>query len=136
MLALFSELFSLICIEIVLKYFVLIPPHHIESDLFLNVRDSNIGYVNAPHLDIAHSKGQENEYFEHYYMSIQTDARGYRVLPGYKIPQFKSKGIVGVGDSIMFGLGVDGEETSLARLMIHCRIPIINLGVSGYNTKQ
>ena len=48
-------------------------------------------------------------------MSIQTDARGYRVLPGYKIPKFKSKGIVGVGDSIMFGLGVDGEETSLAR---------------------
>jgi lysophospholipase L1-like esterase len=49
--------------------------------------------------------------------------------------------VVGLGDSVLFGSGVAGEETFLAQLQVHLRehlpdrtVVTVNTGVPGYNT--
>lgn len=46
-----------------------------------------------------------------------------------------------LGDSVAYGLGLEGEETIAVRLQVHLReagldVEVLNLGVAGYNTCQ
>lgn len=134
LLFLFTTLFSVACLEMVLRYISFQPVSDLSVDLFLNVSDRNIGYVNASNLDIVLAKGKQEGYLKNYTMNIQTDTRGYRVFPGYEKVSSQAQGIFGIGDSVMFGSGVHGDQTFLAQLLLRYGVPTINLGVSGYNT--
>ena len=135
-LVLFSTLFSVVSLEIALRYISFGHVGDNSTDLFLNIRDRNIGYVNTPNLEIVLSKGKQEGYLKNYTMNIKTDARGYRVFPEYEEVPSQGRGIFGIGDSVMFGSCVHGDQTFLAQLMLRYGVPTINLGVSGYNTKQ
>ena len=67
---------------------------------------------------------------------VKTDTDGFRVTPG-SCEQSEPYTIIGLGDSVMFGWGVNDQETYLTylgeALADHC-IRIINMAVPGYNT--
>lgn len=74
---------------------------------------------------------------------LRTNAEGHRDDREYDIP--KPEGvvrIVGIGDSGMFGWGVEQGEDYMRRLEAHLnrntahRFEVINLAVPGYNTQQ
>ncbi len=72
---------------------------------------------------------------------VRTDRRGFRITQGATDIPPTCTTLVGIGDSVMFGWGVAGEETYLARLaekmsQAHPGGPwrVINTAVPGYNT--
>ncbi len=72
---------------------------------------------------------------------VSTDERGFRVSPQVPDDERPLFTIVGLGDSIMFGHGVNDGETFLYRLqellqVAHPerRFRVVNTGVPGYNT--
>lgn len=67
---------------------------------------------------------------------VTTDENGFRITPG-SCEQPEAYTILGLGDSVMFGWGVNDQETyfsHLTRYMPESCIRIINTAVPGYNT--
>ena len=71
---------------------------------------------------------------------VHTDAQGFRVTPG-STNHLDAFRIVGLGDSVLFGWGVDDAETYLSRLVgpisqeLDGRpVHVLNTSVPGYNT--
>jgi len=73
-------------------------------------------------------------------VKVVTNDRGFRDRDYSEQKTAGTKRIVGLGDSIMFGYGVEEEETFLYRLEEHLnrsettKHEVINTGVPGYNT--
>jgi len=87
--------------------------------------DPGIVYELIPNLSVRFMGGR-----------VTIDKNGFRVTPG-SCDGPKAFTIVGLGDSVMFGWGVNDEETYLAYLaqsMSGNCIRILNMAVPGYNT--
>lgn len=108
-----------------------------EDQLFQNVDDPLLGYVNTPNLHMILTKGDKG-YLSDYSMTITTDENGFRTLPPPLRPSFPpdARPVLGVGDSVIFGSGVNDDETFLARLTLDYGVKTMNAGVMGYNTAQ
>lgn len=72
---------------------------------------------------------------------LVTDERGFRISPDTTAPSAPLVRLVGLGDSVMFGWGVNASECYLARLVasLNTRRPSVgwtalNTAVPGYNT--
>ncbi|GAB4333758.1 MAG: hypothetical protein Kow0089_02590 [Desulfobulbaceae bacterium] len=67
---------------------------------------------------------------------VTTDERGFRVTPGSCAEGKATKTIIGLGDSVMFGWGVNDEETYLSRMgeALDSCVRVVNMAVPGYNT--
>lgn len=72
--------------------------------------------------------------------SVTTNKFGFRGKEFPIIKEEKTKRIIGLGDSVMFGWGIEQEDIYLSRLEAHLNksdsvhFEIINTGVPGYNT--
>lgn len=91
--------------------------------------DPELAYELKPGLDVQFMGGR-----------VRTTREGFRITPGSRAENHAFT-IVGLGDSVMFGWGVDDDETYLAGLLdrLDARLPdaptrIVNLAVPGYNT--
>lgn len=72
---------------------------------------------------------------------VVTDSSGFRIAESARGDMSPAINILGIGDSVMFGWGVSGDETYLSRLgpLLAERLPgtnwrTINTAVPGYNT--
>jgi GDSL-like Lipase/Acylhydrolase family len=69
--------------------------------------------------------------------SVRTDDSGCRIIG--RAPEGATRTLVGIGDSVMFGWGVEGAESYLGRLQEMLRERdggwrVVNTGVPGYNS--
>jgi len=73
-----------------------------------------------------------------YEVEIQTNSQGFRGTREYEKVKRKSKNrILFLGDSFVFGFGVENEETLVARLeQKDENLEVLNLGVPGYGIDQ
>ena len=108
------------------------PPDDTRQPQIVYQYDPEIGYVLAPS-----QQGWSNDGF------MTVNSLGFR---GHEVALPKPAGsfrVVVIGDSVAAGLGVANEQTFSAQLehMLHERMPlrrfdVVNLAVSGYNTRQ
>jgi lysophospholipase L1-like esterase len=85
--------------------------------------DAGLGYTMRPSLDVSLQT-----------MRIVTDRIGTRVAPADREREIPQNAILVVGDSQMFGYGLDYEDTFPAQLSARLGMPVINGGVPGYGT--
>lgn len=146
-LALGATLFALLLIEVALRILALatdspwkrvaqgeieLPPKGMPAQLGQCIRaveNPRIVYEMRPGLDVV---------FEGH--TLKTNALGFRGPPVDMPKPPDRRRIVGIGDSTMFGWGVDAEEAYLSRLVemlnaAHAiRWDAVNMAVPGYNT--
>lgn len=103
---------------------------HQENEIALWQADADLGYVNMPGVNAV---AQGN-------IKIKTDAQGFR--NGLPPPEFPAAfRVVGLGDSVMWGVGCQAEDTILGRLQRNWPaaagpLEAINAGVIGYSAYQ
>lgn len=105
------------------------PEFRYENKLDMWRLDRDVGFVNAPSFE-AYAWGT---------VAIRTDARGFRTRRGGPVPTSGPR-IVGIGDSVMWGTGVDAADSLLGQLEARLRrdgpVHAINAGVVGYSSLQ
>jgi lysophospholipase L1-like esterase len=127
LLATITPFMLLISADTILGFFV--PPFYSDSELY--VKDQELGWRHRPG---ARPSGDK---------TIQINTKGLR---GPEVPYRKGDDeyrILFLGDSIAFGIGVEHEETFVARIQemlnrspVGERITTINMSVSGYGPRQ
>lgn len=108
----------------------------VNSTSVLINNDKKSGYYNKPNIIISFDYDKKN-YFSKYKMIVCTDPSGFRIpcKPVSNSLQSNEKAVL-VGDSVLFGAGVNYEETFAFHLQNLIKYKIINTGVMGYNIEQ
>lgn len=103
--------------------------HESERGKF-SVYDEVLGWTGKPNVD-----GTYDEIDCHHH--VQQNSYGFRG-PGFPIERTAARRVVVLGDSFVWGLGVEEDElfTTLLMRNSHEPLEVINLGVSGYGTDQ
>lgn len=133
-LAFGSLVLALVCVEIGLRVFL---PQTIQTPQDIYATHPNCGYKLIGNLDRRFS---EAEWDTH----LATNSNGFRDREHAEIKPLGTYRIVGIGDSFLFGFGVESHETLLARLehSVADYLPpgetleTINFGVPGHWVTQ
>ena len=134
-----AALFLSVCIflgmfEIIVRIFL---PQRIETPLHYFAPDAELGWKIKPNLNSKYTAAD-------FSMLVKTNDRGFRdIAHTYEKDQGTYR-IVGIGDSMLFGHGVENEEIVINRLQELLsdkldnakKVEAINLGVSRYNVIQ
>lgn len=130
-LLLISCIFSLLLMEIIVRIFL---PQRIETPVDFYSSDELLIWTSKPNFNKLYSSAD-------FQMNVSTNEKGFRgVSHDYEKPPETFR-IVGIGDSFLFGFGVDNQDTVLVRLQELLgrdnssakKVEIINLGVGAYS---
>jgi hypothetical protein len=123
-LALFSLAFGIVLAEVAVR---LVAPQTALAGLDFLVADPEIGWRLQPHVDRRLSNQRE------FRVRVRTDERGLRVESD---APSAPPALLALGDSYVFGWGVEARETFVARLGERLAVPVANAGVPGYGPCQ
>jgi lysophospholipase L1-like esterase len=122
--------------ELLTRIFVPDPAFQFENRIEMFQEDPIVGYKNKPNY-VGYAEG---------FIRIETNSLGYRGKEVTLQKPPRTFRILGLGDSVMWGAGVQDSETYLRLLerelnqsfsaTTHLRFEIVNTGVIGYSTHQ
>lgn len=131
-----SSLVTLLVIVLVLiqtcrKMGIVDPAFRHENEVGMWLHDPETGFRNMPHFK-GYCAGT---------VTLRTNLRGFRgTTETQPEPQPNTHRLIGMGDSVTWGIGVNETETFLARLGQSLKGPgqveVLNAGVVGYSTWQ
>lgn len=126
LISLLTIIITILAVEIFFKFYI----SRQTPIIFEMVKEDNIYQLDP---------GFEGEFSG---ISVKINKQGFRQNKDVGIKEPNTKRIVGIGDSVTFGFGVNEEETYLRQLENILRdnqknvYEVINLAVSGYNSFQ
>jgi hypothetical protein len=133
-LALVSIVASLAVLEIVSRVTGIFPHNYPAPGLF--VEDPQLGYAMVPNYRGTYAKGRRRFF-------VHTNAQGFRDERDFGVHEPATSRILFVGDSFVFGMPVEREETFVAytertlnRMDDGGGWQVLNAGVPGYGTRQ
>lgn len=120
------SLFSaLVLMEIAVRIFL---PQRLDTPINFYCPDQLLGWRLKPNL---HASFQNTDFVSR----IDSNEAGFRDAP-HRYAKGPKKRILGIGDSILFGYGVDYDKNALTLLQKGLDVETINLGMTGYNINQ
>jgi hypothetical protein len=133
-LALVSIVASLVVLEVISRVTGILPHNYPAPGLF--VEDPQLGYAMLPNYRGTYAKGRRRFF-------VHTNTQGFRDERDFGVHEPGASRILVVGDSFVFGMPVEREDTFVAytertmnRMDDGGGWQVLNAGVPGYGTRQ